>query len=268
MTGARGTSAVTRGVVHGDNLSPVATRVVLVDDVPEVRRLVRTALRFRGGFEVVGEAGDGTGAVRLAGELRPDLIVLDLGLPDIAGRDVLTQVRAQSPGTRIVVFSGGSDPADRAWIDQHVDGFVLKDAELDYLVDLLSEVGSQVQVAACDLPQDLRSVREARRFLRETLAGWDLSALEDASQIVVSELVTNAITHARSSCRLQLSRRGTTVRVEVVDGGVGTPDPRPPTITGEHGRGMHIVAALAVAWGTEILDTGGKVVWAELPLGA
>jgi DNA-binding NarL/FixJ family response regulator len=195
-------------------------------------------------------------------------MVLDLGLPDIAGRDVLTQVRAQSPGTRIVVFSGGSDPAERAWIDQHVDGYVLKDVELDYLVDLLTEVGSQGQVVSCDLPEDLSSVREARRFLRETLATWDLTALEDASQLVVSELVTNAITHAHSACRLQLSRRGTTVRIEVVDGGTGTPDPQPPSMTGEHGRGMHIVAALAVAWGTEVLDVGGKVVWAELPLGA
>jgi DNA-binding NarL/FixJ family response regulator len=258
-----------RAVPHRANLSPVATRVVLVDDVPEVRRLVRTALRFRGGFEVVGEAGDGGEAVRQAGDLRPDLMVLDLGLPDIAGRDVLTQVRAQSPATRIVVFSGGSDPMERAWIDQHVDGYVLKDAEIDYLVDLLSAVGSQAQVVTCDLPQDLRSVREARRFLRETLATWDLSALEDASQIIVSELVTNAITHAESSCQLRLSRRGTTVRVEVIDGGVGTPDPQPPTMTGEHGRGMHIVAALAVAWGTEVLDAGGgKLVWAELPLGA
>ncbi|HEU4548006.1 MAG TPA: response regulator, partial [Microlunatus sp.] len=60
-------------------------RVLLVDDVIAVRSLLRTALRVRGGFEVLGEAGDGGEAVRLAGSLQPDLIVLDLGLPDIAG---------------------------------------------------------------------------------------------------------------------------------------------------------------------------------------
>jgi DNA-binding NarL/FixJ family response regulator len=246
----------------------VTTRVVLVDDVPEVRRLVRLALRFRGGFDVVGEAGDGAEAVRLVVDHRPDVLVLDLGLPDIAGREVLTQVRRHSPATKIVVFSGAADHEDREWIRQHTAGFVLKDADLDYLVDLLSTVGEPDDVAVCDLPQDLLSVREARRFLRSTLSRWDLSAVEDASQLVVSELVTNAITHARSSCRLRLSRSDTAVRIEVVDGGVGTPDPKPPSPTGEHGRGMHIVSTLALAWGTEPLETGGKVVWAELPRGA
>ena len=246
----------------------MATRVVLVDDVPEVRRLVRMKLRLRGGFEVVGEAGDGAEAVRLAAELQPDVVVLDLGLPDIAGREILRQVRAQSAATKIVVFSGASDPADRTWIAARVEGYVLKDADLDHLVDLLASVGERTHLAVRDLPQDLRSVREARRFLRETLGTWELVELEDASQIVVSELVTNAITHADSACQLRLSRSGSTVRVEVVDGGAGTPDPKPPTASGEHGRGMHIVAALAVAWGTEQLEEGGKVVWAELPLSA
>ena len=246
----------------------MTTTVVLVDDVPEVRRLVRTALRFRHGLEVVGEAGDGAEAVRLAAELRPDIVVLDLGLPDIAGREVLSRVREQSPETKIVVFTGAADLHDRHWIRQRVEGYVPKDGDVRYLVELLAAVGEQAPVAVCDLPKDLRSVRDARRFLRETLDVWSLSELEEVSQLVVSELVTNAVTHADSDCQLRLARKETTVRVEVVDGGAGTPDPQPPSETGEHGRGMHIVSALAVAWGTEALPAGGKVVWAELPLGA
>ncbi|WNB86931.1 response regulator [Cellulomonas sp. ATA003] len=246
----------------------MTTRVVLVDDVPEVRRLVRTSLRFAGGFEVVGEAGDGVEALQLVAELQPDIVVLDLGLPDIAGREVLTRIRASSPATRIVVFSGTADPPDRQWIDERVEGYVLKDAELDLLLDLLHTVRDRQGVAVCDLPKDLLSVRESRRFLREILASWAMSEAEDAAQLVVSELVTNAITHADSACRLRLSRTTGGLRVEVVDGGTGTPDPQPPSATGLHGRGMHIVDALAVAWGTELLDTGGKVVWAELPRSA
>jgi CheY-like chemotaxis protein len=246
----------------------VTTTVVLVDDVPEVRRLVRTALRFRGGFQVVGEAGDGAQAVRLVGELQPDIVVLDLGLPDIAGRDVLTQVRAQSPTTKIVVFSGMLDAVDREWMHGVVEGYVLKDATLDYLVDLLTTVRERDARAVRDLPRDLQSVREARHFLRGVLERWGLGLVEDAAQLVVSELVTNAITHARSACQLRVSRGTTTVRVEVRDCGVGTPDPQPENPAGEHGRGMHIVAVLSLAWGTEVLDQGGKVVWAELPLSA
>lgn len=59
----------------------MAVGVMLVDDVVEVRRLVRTALRLRGGFEVVAEANDGAEAVRLAEALHPDIVVLDLGYP-------------------------------------------------------------------------------------------------------------------------------------------------------------------------------------------
>lgn len=246
----------------------VTTTVVLVDDVPEVRRLVRTALRFREGFQVVGEAGDGAAAVRLAVELQPDLMVLDLGLPDIAGREVLTQVREHSPATRIVVFSGHADPADREWLDGAVEGYALKDGSLEYLVELLTTVRDRRLPAVRDLPQDLQSVREARRFLRQVLDQWDLVAVEDAAQLVVSELVTNAITHAESPCQLRLSRGPATVRVEVLDCGTGTPDPLPDDPAGEHGRGMHIVAVLSLAWGTEVLAEGGKVVWAELPLSA
>jgi DNA-binding NarL/FixJ family response regulator len=239
-----------------------------VDDVPEVRRLVRLALRVRGGFDVVGEAGDGAEAVRLAATERPDLVVLDLGLPDIAGRDVLTQVREHSPATKIVVFSGAVDSEDREWIREHTAGYVLKDGDVEYLVDLLASIGAPHAVVVRDLPRDLVSVREARRFVRSTLEQWGAPDAEDAALLVVSELVTNAITHARSDCRLQLSRTSAAVRIEVVDGGFGTPDPLPPSPTGEHGRGMHIVSTLALAWGTEQLDGGGKVVWAELPLSA
>jgi DNA-binding NarL/FixJ family response regulator len=102
----------------------VTVRVLLVDDVVEVRRLVRLALRLRGGFEVVGEAADGADAVRLAQDLHPDVVVLDLGLPDLAGREVLTRICLYSPGSKVVVFSG-MDSEDREWIARRVKGYVL-----------------------------------------------------------------------------------------------------------------------------------------------
>lgn len=246
-------------------------RVLLVDDVVEVRRLVRTSLRVRGGFEVVGEAADGGDAVTLASQLRPDAVVLDLGLPDIAGQEVLSRIRDASPQTQVVVFSG-LEGVDRGWIDQNAAGYVVKDAEIDYLVDLLETVGrpagDEAVQAVLDLPDELSSVATARRFVRATLRDWGIDAPMDDALLVVSELAANALTHAESSYRLRLATVGPALRIEVEDNGIGTPEPRQLTDTEEHGRGLHLVGALAASWGMDAAASGGKRVWAELPLAA
>jgi DNA-binding NarL/FixJ family response regulator len=245
----------------------VPVRVLLVDDAPEARRLVRTALRFRGGFELVGEASTGVAAITLVEELEPDVVVLDLGLPDITGRDVLTRVREQNPRVKVVIFSG-AEPEDRAWYDQHAEGYVLKDADIDFLVGLLEAVARPAPdpEAVLDLPQDLGSVRSARRFVKDILTQWDLLPLLDDALIVVSELAANAITHAESDYRVRLSSTQRSVRIEVRDGGEGTPEPQPKSLTSEHGRGLLMVAAIAASWGIERSEGRRKLVWAELAL--
>jgi DNA-binding NarL/FixJ family response regulator len=246
----------------------VPIRVLLVDDMVEVRRLLRTALRFRGGFEVLGEAGDGSEAVRMTETLRPDIVVLDLGLPDIAGREVLSRIRSTSPQSKVVVFSG-AEPVERDWIADNVEGYVLKDDDLDYLVDLLESVAETREgQATLDLPQQLTSVRTARQFVDEMLAEWKIEDLRDDALLVVSELTANAITHAKSPCLLRLSVTDSALRIEVVDTGEGTPEPQPSSDTKEHGRGLHLIAALTTAWGMEVIPGEGKLVWAELPVPA
>lgn len=245
-------------------LAPI--RVLLVDDAADVRRLVRTALRFRGGFEVSGEASTAAEALELVAALQPDVVVLDLGLPDLAGRDLLTQVRAAAPATKVVVFSG-AEPDDRSWYEERASGYVLKNDDLDYLVDLLvSVVRPQRAVAVLDLPQDLGSVREARSLVRRTLVDWDLGHLEDEAVLVVSELAANALNHARSSYQVRIYHNPSTVRIEVRDGGAGTPEPQPASATREGGRGLLLVSAMSVSWGLE-QTLEGKVVWAELAHG-
>ena len=228
-----------------------------------MRRLLRTALRLRRGFEVVGEAGDGAEAVRLAGTLHPDVVVLDLGLPDLAGREVLSGLRVASPATKVVVFSG-RDSDEEHWVAENVEGYVLKDAAIDHLVDLLEAVGRRDVEAMIELPHDASSVREARRFITATLTEWRLESLLDDVLLVASELATNAITHADSGYRLRLSLNGSGLRVDVIDSGDGTPEPQPPSWTAEHGRGLLLVDALTTAWGLEVVPDGGKLVWAEL----
>ncbi|RYU09941.1 response regulator [Nocardioides iriomotensis] len=240
-------------------------RALLVDDVDDVRRLVRTALRFHGGFEVVAEARDGAEAVRLAEDHHPDVVVLDLGLPDLAGREVLSQIRALSPTSKVVVYSGHD--ADDAWVRAHVEGYVLKDDELEYLVDLLASVGSRAtRQSVLELPRALTSAALARRFVTATLTDWSLTPLIDPALLVASELAANAVTHADSAFRIQLSLTQHTLRIDVIDFGGGTPEPQSTTSADEHGRGLLLIDALTAAWGIEDGPGSGKLVWAELTL--
>ncbi|KPI20523.1 serine phosphatase [Actinobacteria bacterium OK006] len=115
--------------------------------------------------------------------------------------------------------------------------------------------------------RDLQGVQRARRFLREWLSAWNLEALDDEAQLLLSEIVTNALVHADSDVDLRIRRYPDYLRVEVRDS-----DPHPAINVGspgedqaEGGRGMMIVSALASTWGNSPSGRG-KTVWFELPV--
>ena len=86
-------------------MDAVVARLLLVDDDPEVRAVVRLYLLRADDIEIVGESEDGGAAVSDNERLRPDLILLDNDMPSRKGLEVLPDLRAQSPGVRIVLFS-------------------------------------------------------------------------------------------------------------------------------------------------------------------
>ena len=224
-------------------------------------------LRIRGGFEVVGEASDGEQALDLALTCSPDIVVLDLGLPRLAGREVLGRLREQLPRVKVVVFTG-TEMADKDDLRERVEGFVVKDSDVSYLVDLLEHLGSATQQAAVlALRREPASPRRARQFLLNHCARWGCEDdVVESARLVVSELVTNAVSHANSSCELRLELSDGSLRVEVTDCGTGTPDPLAATEQDEHGRGLLIVSALTTAWGVETVDGGAKTVWAQITI--
>ena len=81
-------------------------RVLLCDDTPEMRALLRYALEAEGGVDIVGEAGDGDAAVRLAADEQPDVVVLDLEMPGPDPGALLTGLRGAAPNAALVTFSG------------------------------------------------------------------------------------------------------------------------------------------------------------------
>ncbi len=115
--------------------------VVVVDDAPEVRALLRTSLRVSGSFVVVGEGGDGHAAVELAEAHQPALLLLDVSMPRLDGLQALPKVLAVSPRTRVVMHTGFDEQglADRA-LALGAAGFVEKSAPPSQLERTLTDV--------------------------------------------------------------------------------------------------------------------------------
>lgn len=113
------------------------------------------------------------------------------------------------------------------------------------------------------------AVRHARRFTRRTLRSWGTAEAADADavQLVVSELVTNALAHTEGPVRLDLTLVDGRLRVAVADSSPRTPV-KPTSIGWEAtgGRGILLVEAMSTAWGT-VPVSGGKQVWSDIALG-
>ncbi|WP_425246256.1 SpoIIE family protein phosphatase [Streptomyces sp. NEAU-NA10] len=120
------------------------------------------------------------------------------------------------------------------------------------------------RVAHWELPADPAAVAEARKAASRRLADWDLAELSFTTELVVSELVTNAIRYASSPIRLRLIR-GRTLICEVHDGGATAPHLRHPRTTDEGGRGLLLVSQVTRRWGTRFVPDG-KIIWAEQSL--
>lgn len=104
-------------------------RVALCDDHAVVRSGLRRILNEQGDIEVVGEAGNADDAVALAVEARPDVFVMDLGLPGTGGIEATRQVRAASPHTRVLVLTVHDDVAYlRRAFEAGATGYLVKDA--------------------------------------------------------------------------------------------------------------------------------------------
>jgi anti-sigma regulatory factor (Ser/Thr protein kinase) len=120
------------------------------------------------------------------------------------------------------------------------------------------------QVADWDLPSDPAMVADARKGATRQLTEWGLEPLAFTTELVVSELVTNAIRHAGGPIRLRLIKERSLI-CEVLDGGASAPHLRHPRVTDEGGRGLLLVSQFAQRWGTRFAPEG-KIIWAEQSL--
>ena len=126
-----------RSVVRG------TVTVLVADDMPDIRLLLRATLELEERFEVVGEAADSTECLALAERLEPEVVVLDLGMPGGDGVETIAQLRSRLPDARIVVLSGQHHDrvADVAKANG-ADAYLQKGSAVEQLVTVLHDLFS------------------------------------------------------------------------------------------------------------------------------
>lgn len=115
--------------------STAKIRVILVEDHPILRAGVATLLRDQSDLELIGEAGNGLDGVQLAQRLQPDVVIMDVSLPELGGAEATRQIKAARPVQRILALSAHEDAAFvRNMLDAGAAGYALKRSACDELV--------------------------------------------------------------------------------------------------------------------------------------
>jgi DNA-binding NarL/FixJ family response regulator len=247
-------------------------RIVHIDPDPDYRLLVRTALAPATDLPLVGEAGDLATGRAVVGDRQPDMVVVEPHVDGRADIEGLTALQAAAPGIPTVVLTC-LPPAELDWpgqlagtrglLSKRVRPTALAD-ELRSLHDVLHVVGGALDEARTELDPDLVSPRRAREFVTETLERWSCADATAIIDLLVSEIVANAVIHANTTAELTVQLLPERVRVAVTDEEPAQPKRRPDNPLTSSGRGIALIERLSLAWGIDRLP-GGKRIWFETP---
>jgi DNA-binding NarL/FixJ family response regulator len=117
------------------------TTILIVDDNHGVRSTLMRILQKDREFSVVGEAGDGSEAVELARALSPDLILMDLAMPRVNGLEATRRIKAERPGTKVIIFTRYQEDAYRqAAAQSGADAFLPKGTRVPELLAMIRQV--------------------------------------------------------------------------------------------------------------------------------
>jgi DNA-binding NarL/FixJ family response regulator len=188
------------------------TRVILVDDHPVFRNGLRALLQASG-IDVVGEAATGGDAVDLATQLSPDVVLMDLGLPDMSGVEAVAQIMAARPATRVLVVSLYQDDGSvDAALGAGARGYVVKDAPAEEVVAAVQAVASGSAVIGASLAGRLTDLVQGRDG---RLPEVDFPGLTARERQILG-LVAKGLTNSAIAERLGLSGKTVANYVSVI----------------------------------------------------
>jgi len=138
-------------------------RVVVIDDHTLFRRGVTALLATADGIAIVGEAADGFDGIKVVGQLKPDVVLLDLNMPGVSGIDALHAILKEAPGTRIVMLTVSEDAEDLMLaLRAGAQGYLLKNIESDFLISAVRRAAEGESVMSPEMTARLlREVRTA-----------------------------------------------------------------------------------------------------------
>ncbi len=149
-------------------------RLMLADDHRMLREGLRRSMEDEG-FDVVGEAGDGEEAIALAGELQPDVILMDVTMPDVDGVEATRRIRSQWPKVRVVMLTMHADrEVIASAIRAGASGYLVKDCSTDEIADAVRLAVDENATLSPDLAASM--LDEVRRL--------DLPAVPEAERVV------------------------------------------------------------------------------------
>jgi DNA-binding NarL/FixJ family response regulator len=122
-------------------------RVLICDDVDEIRQLLAEIVELRDGLRVVGEAQNGQEAIDEAKRLQPDVILLDISMPILTGLEALPDIKLAAPAARVIVLSGVAQKSISSGArSRGADRYLEKGARADTIADMIEEVAAAALV--------------------------------------------------------------------------------------------------------------------------
>ena len=123
-------------------------RVLVVDDHPAYRRALTSALRLVKEIEVAGEAGSGTAAAQQADALHPDLVLMDLSMPDVDGIEAMRRIHERRPDLPVVILTARADAGiEKEALSAGASGFLAKGTPLEDIVLVLNDAADTAEAA-------------------------------------------------------------------------------------------------------------------------
>lgn len=191
------------------NITSEKSTILLIDDHPMLRNGVKQLISLEPSLCVIGEAGDGATGIKIAEEQDPDLILLDLNMPEMNGFETLDELRKRELSGRIILFTVSNYGEDLInALKRGADGYLLKDMEPEELIDALKKAASGKMVVSPTLTsvlaESLRDNKPKTENAMLSLTPREANILDLISQGLSNKMIARKLDIAESTVKVHV----------------------------------------------------------------